>query len=105
MLRPLIALCLFLAAGQARAEEVVLYGAGSLKDVLTAIAADYTKKTGTGVRTSFGPSGLMRDKIEAGDKVDLFASADMGHVLKLRQDGRAVEVLMFTRNRLCAFAL
>ena len=105
MLRPLIALCLFLAAAPARAEEVVLYGAGSLKDVLTAIAAEYTKKTGTSVRTSFGPSGLMRDKIEAGDKVDLFASADMGHVLKLRQDGRAAQVLMFTRNRLCAFAL
>jgi hypothetical protein len=46
----------------------------------------------------------MREKIEAGDKVDLFASADMGHVLKLRKDGRAAEAVMFTRNQLCAFA-
>ena len=104
MLRLAFALCLVLAGSPARAEDIVLYGAGSLKDVLTAIAADYTKKTGVAVRTSFGPSGLMRDKIEAGDKVDLFASADMGHVVKLRGDGRAAQVAMFTRNRLCAFA-
>jgi len=97
-------LLLLLLASQAHAEDVVLYGAGSLHDALTAIAADYSARTGASVRTAFGPSGLMRDKIESGDKVDLFASADMGHALKLRRDGRAVQAVMFTRNRLCAFA-
>ena len=95
---------LLLSAAPAHAEEIVLYGAGSLRAVVTAITAEYTKKMGIAVRTAFGPSGLMREKIEAGDKVDLFASADMGHALKLRKEGRAVEVVMFTRNRLCAFA-
>lgn len=88
----------------AQAQEVVLYGAGSLRPVLTAIAQGFTAKTGTPVRSEFGPSGLMRSKIESGDAVDLFASADMEHVLKLKKDGRAVQVVMFTRNRLCAFA-
>lgn len=88
----------------ALAGELVLYGAGSLKGVMTAITADYTKATGTPVRTAFGPSGLMRDRIEAGEAVDLFTSADMGHALKLRADGRAAAVVMFTRNKLCAFA-
>ncbi len=97
-------LALLALAAPARAEDLVLYGAGSLRAAMTAIAADHTKATGQSIRTAFGPSGLMRDKIEAGDTVDLFTSADMGHALKLRQDGRAAAVVMFTRNRLCAFA-
>jgi molybdate transport system substrate-binding protein len=42
---------------------------------MTELTAEYTKKTGTAVRTAFGPSGLMRDKIEEGDKMDPFDSA------------------------------
>lgn len=100
----LLAALLFATAVPARADDLVLYGAGSLKAAMTAIADDYAKATGNSVRTAFGPSGLMRDKIEAGDAVDVFTSADMGHALKLREDGRAAAVAMFTRNRLCAFA-
>src|SRR5262245_16153216 len=100
----LLVVFLLLSILPARAEEVVLYGAGSLREVLTAITAEYARKSGNTVRTAFGPSGLMREKIEAGDKVDLFASADMGPALTLRKDGRAAEAVMFTRNKLCAFA-
>jgi ABC-type molybdate transport system substrate-binding protein len=46
----------------------------------------------------------MRERIERGERVDLFASADMGHPLKLREQGRATTVAMFTRNTLCAVA-
>jgi len=104
MARILLLFLLFTCVSRASAEEIVLYGAGSLREAINAIAADYTKATGVGVRTQFGPSGLMREKIEAGDKVDLFASADMGQALKLRHDGFAVSVVMFARNSLCAFA-
>ena len=85
-------------------EELVLFGAGSLREVMTQIAADYQARHGTMVRTEFGPSGLMRERIERGERVDLFASADMGHPLKLREQGRATTVAMFTRNTLCAVA-
>jgi molybdate transport system substrate-binding protein len=61
MLR-LIAIFVLLGISQVRADEVVLYSAGSPKDALTAVAADYTAKTGVTVKTSFGPSGLMREK-------------------------------------------
>jgi ABC-type molybdate transport system substrate-binding protein len=71
---------------------------------MTQIAADYQTAHGVTVRTEFGPSGLMRERIEKGERVDLFASADMGHPLKLRQQGRATTVAMFTRNVLCAVA-
>jgi molybdate transport system substrate-binding protein len=104
MTRALLLLLLLAFASHSSAEELVLYGAGSLREALTAITADYSKATGIAVSTQFGSSGLMREKIEAGAEVDLFASADMGQALKLRQDGFAVSVVMFARNRLCAFA-
>jgi len=89
----------------ADSEELVLYGAGSLREVMTQIAAEYQARHGGTVRTEFGPSGLMRERIERGERVDLFASADMGHPLKLREQGRATTVAMFTRNALCAMAM
>jgi molybdate transport system substrate-binding protein len=94
-----------LLLGHASGEELVLFGAGSLREVMTQIAADYRATRGVNVRTDFGPSGLMRERIERGEKVDVFASADIGHPQKLQRDGRATVVAMFTRNTLCAVAL
>lgn len=68
------------------------------------IGERYKKTTGIEVTADFGPSGVLRERIEKGEKVDLFASADMGHPLKLLADGRATRVGMFTRNALCGFA-
>lgn len=79
-------------SGGARGEELVLFGAGSLREVMTQVATDYHAAHGVTVRTEFGPSGLMRERIEKGARVDLFASADMGHPLKLREQGRATTV-------------
>jgi molybdate transport system substrate-binding protein len=94
-----------LPLGLASGEELVVYGAGSLREVMTQIAADYQTMRGLQVRTDFGPSGLMRERIERGEKVDVFASADLGHPLTLQREGRATVVAMFTRNTLCAVAL
>jgi molybdate transport system substrate-binding protein len=106
MFRKISFLCVLLlgSVSAVHADGLVLYGAGSLRDALGAVAKDFSAKTGIPVNTSFGPSGLMRQKIEAGDKVDVFASADMAHPLKLQRDGKAAAVVMFTRNHLCAFA-
>jgi len=92
------------SSSTASGEELVLFGAGSLREVMTQIATDYQARYGGTVQTEFGPSGLMRERIERGEWVDLFASADMGHPLKLREQGRATTVAMFTRNTLCAVA-
>lgn len=86
-------------------EELVLFGAGSLRAVMTQMAADYQARRGVTVRTEFGPSGLMRERIERGERVNLFASADMGHPFKLREQGRTTTVAMFTRNMLGAVAM
>jgi ABC-type molybdate transport system substrate-binding protein len=80
---------------------LVLYGAGSLREAVTEITAAFTREHGVPIRSSFGASGRMRERIEAGDKVDVFTSADIGHAAKLVADGRASVMAMFARNELC----
>jgi molybdate transport system substrate-binding protein len=99
------AVLLMAAPGPARADELVLFGAGSLREAMTQIARDFQAKTGTSVRTVFGPSGVMRERIEKGERVDVFTSADMGHPLRLERQGQAVAVAMFARNAVCAFSM
>jgi ABC-type molybdate transport system substrate-binding protein len=85
------------------ATELVLYAAGSLRGALTAVAAAFTRQYGTPVRAVFGPSGLLRERLEAGEeRADLFTSADLGHPARLRSAGRGGPVVLFARNRVCA---
>jgi len=104
-LRLLAVLCLTLAAGAARADELHVLAAGSLREAIGEIGAAYGKATGITVKADFGPSGVLRERIEKGEPVDLFASADMGHPLRLLDEGKATRVAMFTRNALCGIAL
>ena len=83
---------------------LVLYGAGSLREAMTEMATAFTREHGVAVRTQFGASGRMRERIEAGDKVDVFTSADIGHAAKLVAAGRASVMAMFARNELCLLA-
>lgn len=47
------------------------------------------------IRAEFGPSGRMRERIERGERVDLFASADIGHARALVEFGFASAMVMF----------
>jgi ABC-type molybdate transport system substrate-binding protein len=84
------------------ADETILFAAGSLKAALGDVAASYTKETGVTVVTVFAPSGLLRERIEKGEPAHVFASANMSHPRKLADAGKAGEVRLFARNRLCA---
>jgi ABC-type molybdate transport system substrate-binding protein len=89
----------------AHAETVNLYAAGSLKAALTEVAKAFEKvQTGnTRVETTFGPSGLLRERIEKGEPAHVFASADTNHPKRLADQGRSVgQVRIFARNQLCA---
>ncbi len=85
----------------ARADDLVVYGAGSLREAIGQIAAEFGQAHGLAVATQFGPSGRMRERIENGERVDLFASADVGHARKLVDDGRASVMAVFVRNTVC----
>jgi ABC-type molybdate transport system substrate-binding protein len=84
-------------------QPLKLYGAGSLKNALNEIAQSFTIQYRIPIETQFGASGLLRDRIEQGEVVDIFASADMGHPTKLMMLGKSGPVVNFACNRLCAF--
>lgn len=91
----------------AHAETVNLYAAGSLKAALTELARAFENSKAGGVRvaTTFGPSGLLRERIEKGEPAHVFASADTKHPKRLADQGRSASpVRVFARNQLCALA-
>lgn len=86
------------------AETVSLYAAGSLRAAFEEVAKDFSETYGIEVSPSFGPSGLMRERIEAGETAHIFASANMSHPGRLEERGRGGPVALFARNRLCVLA-
>lgn len=94
-----------MATDGAEADEgLVLYGAGSLRETMTEIAQLYSRQHGVSVRAEFGASGRMRERIEAGETVDVFTSAALGHARSLVDAGRASLMAMFAQNTLCLLA-
>ncbi|MGH6897963.1 MAG: molybdate ABC transporter substrate-binding protein [Geminicoccaceae bacterium] len=102
---PLALALLMIAAPQAEAaDRVTLYAAGSLKAALTDVAKAYEGAHGTPVEMAFAASGLLRERIEGGERPDVFASANMAHPQALMAKGLGGPVALFARNRLCALA-
>jgi ABC-type molybdate transport system substrate-binding protein len=84
------------------AEPLRLHAAGSLREALTEVASAFTRATGIAVDARYGASGLLRERLERGEPGDVFASADVGNPRELVAAGKARNVVVFTRNRLCA---
>lgn len=75
--------------------------AGSLRPVWQPLMESFRQSSGIEVLTDFGPAGLLRQRIEQGERVDLFASANLAHPQSLQAQGVAQRVEVFTYNRLC----
>ena len=67
--------------------------AGSLRGVWPHLMAHFPQP----VETQFGPAGLLRERIEAGEACDLFASANRAHPQALNP----LAVVPFASNKLC----
>ena len=104
MYRTIVAAVFAVTLTPAVAQDVSLFAAGSLKAALSDVAADFSASTGTAVATAFGPSGLMRERIEAGETAHVFASANMRHPQTLADADKGGTVTLFARNRLCGLA-
>jgi molybdate transport system substrate-binding protein len=85
-----------------RAAPLQVYAAGSLREALTAIAAEHEARTGQRIALTFGASGLLRERIEKGEGTQVFASADTEHPQRLAARGGWQASVVFTRNSLCA---
>jgi len=71
--------------------------AGSLRIVWAQLIAHFSEP----VETHFGPAGILRERILAGEECDLFASANLAHPQALLAAGRAQAVVPFASNKLC----
>lgn len=86
------------------AASLSLYAAGSLDAALSEVARAFTMSTGTRITATFGPSGTLRARIEAGETADIFASADIHHPKVLEAASSGGPVALFARNRLSLLA-
>ncbi len=93
------------ATPSAAAETIEIYAAGSLRTTVEALAKEAAPLFDIEVKSTFGGSGTLRQRIEGGEAPDLFLSADMGSPRKLADGGRTiVPAVAFARNRMCLVA-
>ncbi len=104
MSRAAAVLFALLLAAPARAEDGLhVFAAGSLTGAMTAMLAESGLPHQMIAPPVFGPSGVLRERIEAGALADVLASADMAQARRLGA-ARERPVILFTRNSLCALA-
>ena len=98
----LAASCLMSSAyAQTSPGALEVYAAGSLREVMTEIAAQNQAGGGTKINLTFGASGLIRERIEQGAPAQVFASADTNHPERLARGGDWKKPVVFVRNALC----
>ena len=66
-----------LRAADAPRQELLIFAAASLTNVLDEIGAAYTKQTGQPVKFSYAASSALARQLEAGARSDVFFSADL----------------------------
>jgi molybdate transport system substrate-binding protein len=64
-------------AAETGKQELLIFGAASLTDVLQEIGTAYSRDTGQQVKFSFASSSALARQIESGGRVDVFVSADL----------------------------
>lgn len=99
-----LAIIALVAATPARADTLKLTAAGSLRAAMTDLLQRFPRQADTVDTPEFGASGLMRQKIESGMAVDVFASADIEQPRKLSEGHPERLVILFARNTLCALS-
>ena len=85
-------------------DSVTLYAAGSLRGALSEVADSFTQEYGISVKREFASSGSLRERIEKGENVDVFASADTGNPTILNQENLSGNVEKFATNPMYAIA-
>jgi hypothetical protein len=106
MLRNMLGLMVIVLAlsASARADTLKVMAAGSLRAAVTDLLHRFPLQSDTVEPPEFGPSGLMRRKIENGATVDVFASADMQQPRQLAAGHPERMVIHFARNGLCVLS-
>jgi molybdate transport system substrate-binding protein len=103
-----------LNAPTSAANPIDVYAAGSLREAMSALEAAFQAElkqanaSQSGATFSakflFGPSGKLRERIEAGERPVLFASAAPEHTERLQRAGLLQSSNLFAGNALCVMA-
>ena len=80
--------------------SILLFAAGSLRPAFTPLISQFTRMSGIDVKVEYGPAGLLRERIEAGEPCALFASANREHPQNLLVRNKAVSTHTFCWNKL-----
>jgi molybdate transport system substrate-binding protein len=86
-MRALTLFLLWILCANLRAEEIHVFAAASLTDVLQEIARSYEKISGDKVLFNFGASSFLARQIEAGAPCEIFFSADEARMDDLQKKG------------------
>ncbi|HWK45189.1 MAG TPA: substrate-binding domain-containing protein [Stellaceae bacterium] len=93
------------APAQARDPAPIrLYAANNLKAALGEVVTAYQAETGIRLEAVFASSGLIRDRVNAGEQADIIVAADFEVPESFAADGRSGPVVLFARNQMCALA-
>ena len=104
-LATLLAAFVLASSAHAQSDTVSIFAAGSLRGVVADLSKEAGESLGVRVEASFGGSGLMRERIEKGEKADLLLSADLGSPRRLEsQHLTRIPVIAFARNRMCVIS-
>jgi molybdate transport system substrate-binding protein len=96
---PLLASLLAIPA--AAQQKLHIIAAGSLTAAFTDLIRVFNAPPGSLAPPVFGPSGVLRERIEQGEPADVFASADMANPEKFAAERPRVSVTPFVGNTLC----
>jgi ABC-type molybdate transport system substrate-binding protein len=102
LVRVVFGVAVAMATRPGAAEPLRIFAAGSLTAAFSDIVRAFPAPEDTIAPPVFGPSGVLRERIEHGEPADLLASADMEQPRILARERGDRPVVMFTRNRLCA---
>ena len=83
---------------------IQIYCAGSLRESMIEIGGRFQNEYGVEIAVTAGPSGMLRERIETGDRPDVFASANLEHPRRLAASGLSGPTVPFVRNRLCVIS-
>jgi molybdate transport system substrate-binding protein len=100
-MRALVVALMLALSSSASPAEIRVMAAGSLKDAFTAVFADYTRQYGSSFSPVWGPSGVLRERLQKGEAFDVFASASLPHAQALTDAGLSGPSVIFARNTLC----
>lgn len=100
-----VLVAVLVTASESAAEEPVrVAAAGSLRAALAEAAEAYAKPAGgVTVTQTYAPTGLLRQRIEAGEAFDVFASAALEHAEAVAR-ARGLSPVIFARNAMCVIA-